>query len=137
VLADFDAAVRPFVTVIDRVPEEQVMSEYRRHQALVFASTYEGFGLVVLEAMSQQLPVIATPVGCAAALVRDGETGYRVPARDAAALAEAMARVLADPLEARRRAERARGQVTNMTWRTSAERTLAVYRQAIQRVRRA
>ena len=67
VLSDFDPAVRPFVTVIDRVPEAQVMDEYRRHDALLFASTYEGFGLVVLEAMSQRLPVIATPAGCAAA----------------------------------------------------------------------
>ena len=40
----------------------------------------------LLEAMSQRLPVISTPAGCAATLVRDGETGYRIPPRDAAAL---------------------------------------------------
>jgi glycosyltransferase involved in cell wall biosynthesis len=136
VLADFDAAVRPFVTVIDRVPEERVMEEYRRHDALLFASTYEGFGLVVLEAMSQRLPVIATPVGCAASLVRDGDTGYRVPARDGAALAAAVRAVHADPGEARRRADRARDAVAGMTWRATAERTIAVYRDALQRVRR-
>ena len=57
-LAAFAPAVRPFVTVIDRAPEDRVMAEYRRHDALLFPSTYEGFGLVVIEAMSQRLPVI-------------------------------------------------------------------------------
>lgn len=136
VLADFDPAIRPFVTVIDRVPEDRVMAEYRRHDALLFTSTYEGFGLVVIEAMSQRLPVIATPVGCAASLVRDGETGYRVPPRDAAALADAVRRLLADPIEARRRAASAREQVTGMTWRATAERTIEVYRQALRRIGR-
>jgi glycosyltransferase involved in cell wall biosynthesis len=135
VLAGFAAAVRPFVTVIDRVPEERVMEEYRRHDALLFTSTYEGFGLVVIEAMSQRLPVIATPIGCAATLVRDGETGYRVPPRDPGALVTEIVRVMADPLEARRLAGRGRDAVAGMTWRSTAEQTLAVYRGAIARVR--
>jgi glycosyltransferase involved in cell wall biosynthesis len=135
VLADFDPAVRSFVTVIDRAAEERVMAEYRRHDALIVASTYEGFGLVVLEAMSQRLPVVATPAGCAATLVRDGETGYSVPVRDGAALANAARRVLADPEDAGQRAARALEQVSGMTWRATAERTIEVYRDAIQRVR--
>ncbi len=137
VLEDFDPAVRPFVTVIDRVPEDGVMEQYRRHDALLFTSTYEGFGLALIEAMSQRLPVIATPIGCAALLVREGQTGYRVPARDAAALADAVERLCADPLEARRRAANAREQVAAMSWRATAERTIEVYREALQRVRRA
>ena len=56
------AAVRPFVTVVDRVPEDRVMAEYRRHDLLLWTSSYEGFGLVLIEAMSQRLPVVATPV---------------------------------------------------------------------------
>lgn len=135
VLADFAAAVRPFVTVIDRVPEERVMEEYRRHDALLFTSTYEGFGLVVIEAMSQRLPVIATPIGCAAALVRDRETGYRVPPRDAEALASAIGRLLASPLDARRLAGAGRDAVSGLTWRSTAEQTLAVYSRAIARIR--
>ena len=51
--------------------------------------SYEGFGLVVLEAMSQNLPVIAAPVGCVPDLVQDGDTGIVVPARDSTALAAA------------------------------------------------
>lgn len=135
VLADFDPALRDWVTVIDRVPEEQVMAEYRRHDALLFTSTYEGFGLVLLEAMSQRLPVVATGAGCGSALVRDGVTGYRVPARDAAAIASAVTRALNNPDEARRLAENAREAVAALTWRATAERTLAVYDSALARLR--
>ena len=134
VLADFDPAVRPFVTVIDRAPEDRVMEEYRRHDALLFPSTYEGFGLVVIEAMSQRLPVIATPIGCAASLVRDGETGIVVPVRNPDAIAEAVTRIIGDPELGRRLADHARRQVAGMTWRATAERTVAVYRAAIDRV---
>jgi glycosyltransferase involved in cell wall biosynthesis len=131
VLAGFDLAVRPFVTVIERVPEERVMAEYRRHDALLWTSTYEGFGLVLLEAMSQRLPVISTPAGCAATLVRDGDTGYRVPPRDGDAVAAAVVRMTANLRDARRMAERACETVSGMTWRSTAERTLEVYRSAM------
>lgn len=135
VLDSFDPAVRPFVTVIERVPEDRVMAEYRRHDALLWTSSYEGFGLVLLEAMSQRLPVIATPAGCAATLVRDGQTGYRIPPRDAGALAAAIVRLKAHPIEARRFADNACAAVAGMTWHSTAEQTLAVYRAAIDRVR--
>jgi glycosyltransferase involved in cell wall biosynthesis len=96
VLADFDAAVRPFVTVIDRAPEEQVMAEFRRHDALLWTSTYEGFGLALIEAMSQGLPAIATPSGCAPAVIRDSENGLLVPFRSVDALTAAAIGLLAD-----------------------------------------
>ncbi len=135
VLAAFTPDVREFVTVIDRAPEERVMAEYRRHDVLAFPSTYEGFGLVVIEAMSQRLPVVATPVGCAATHVRDGDTGYRVPPRDADALASAVGRALDNPAEARRLASRARDAVGALTWRATAEQTLDLYRSALAGIR--
>jgi glycosyltransferase involved in cell wall biosynthesis len=64
----------------------------------------EPWGLVVNEAMNRGLAVIATDaVGAAAGgLVRDGENGLVVPARDSAKLASALARLGADaPLRAR------------------------------------
>ena len=58
------------------------MTAYRRHDVLAWPSTYEGFGMVLLEAMSQRLPVVATPVGCArvAGRIRTDRT-RRVAAR--------------------------------------------------------
>jgi glycosyltransferase involved in cell wall biosynthesis len=130
VLASFDAAARPFVRVVPRAPEDEVMRHYREHDVLVACSTYEGFGMVIVEAMSQRLPVIATPVGCAPMLIRDGHNGVIVPPRDPDALAAALRRVMADAPLRRRLGDRAAETVQPLTWRATAERTLAVYRQA-------
>jgi starch synthase len=135
VLSSFDVGVRPFVTVIERVPEDQVMAEYRRHDALLWTSSYEGFGLVLIEAMSQGLPPIATPSGCAASVVRNHENGVLVAFRSVDALVSAVTDLLADAGARRRLGDAARFAVKGMTWRSTAERTLEVYRAAISRVR--
>lgn len=131
VLESFPAAARPFVRVIPRAPEDEVMRHYREHDLLVMCSTYEGFGMVVVEAMSQGLPVIATPVGCAPMVVRDGENGLMVRARDSGALADAIRRLMADAPLRRRLAERAAASARRFTWRATAERTLRVYRDSV------
>lgn len=66
--------------------------------AVVQASAWEGLPNVVLEAMAARRPVVATDVGGTAELVRPDENGLLVPARDPAALAAALDRVVAaDP----------------------------------------
>src|SRR5262249_10505466 len=95
--AAFSEAARSRLTIIDRAAEEEVVAAYRSHDVLAFPSTYEGFGMVLLEAMTQRLPVVATPAGCAASLVQDEKTGLLVPRRDTDALVSALARLLADP----------------------------------------
>lgn len=79
---------------------------------LVVLPTYrEGFPVVPLEAAAMGLAVVATRVpGCVDA-VEDGGTGALVPAGDAAALAEAVARYLADPELRARHGARARARV--------------------------
>ncbi|MEO8076548.1 MAG: glycosyltransferase family 4 protein [Acidobacteriota bacterium] len=131
VMAAFPERTRPYVTVIDRVPEEQVIVEYRRHDLLVFPSTYEGFGLALLEAMSQGLPVIATPVGCAPDIVRDGDTGVLVPIRDSTALADAVMRLMDSPQDRARIGANGAAAVSSMSWRRTAERTVIAYRKAL------
>ena len=76
-------------------------------------STYEGFGLTIVEAMGMARPVVASRVGGIPEVVAEGETGLLVPPGDHGALAEAMAEILKDPAQARamgeagrRRAER-------------------------------
>jgi glycosyltransferase involved in cell wall biosynthesis len=126
----FDAAVRPFVTVIDRADEERVMAEYRRHDMLLWTSSYEGFGLVLIEAMSQRLPVIATASGYAATILRHGENGMLVPFRDAEAIVAAVTSLLADPDRRRRLGDAGRDAVAGMSWRATAMRVLDVYNAA-------
>ncbi len=63
---------------------------------LLMPSLWEGFGLVLLEAMSRRVPVIASRVSAIPEVVIHGETGLLVGARDVDALANAMTRLLED-----------------------------------------
>lgn len=131
VLSMFSERARSGVTVVARAPEADVIRAYQEHDALLLTSTYEGFGLVLLEAMSQRLPVVATPVGCAPDLVEDGVTGLRIPVRDAPATAAAIQRLMTDAALRRRLGAAARARVSGMSWRATAERTVDVYRRAL------
>jgi glycosyltransferase involved in cell wall biosynthesis len=63
---------------------------------LVVPSLWEGFGLVILEAMARQVPTIASAVSAIPEIVVDGETGLLVPPRDVDALAGALEMLFAD-----------------------------------------
>ncbi len=132
VRAAFDGAAEPHVRVVDRAPEREVMAAYREHDVLAWPSTYEGFGMVAIEAMSQRLPVVATPVGCARTLVVHERTGLVVPPRDARALGAALARAIGDPGLRTRLAEAAFEAVHEMTWTRTATQTLAAYERALR-----
>lgn len=97
-------------------------------------SLWEGFGLVLLEAMAQGLPVIGSAVSAIPEVVIDDETGLLCPARDVNCLARALAALLADP--ARRAALGAAGRARLLgefsPARMVAE-TLAVYQGVLGR----
>ncbi len=59
-------------------------------------SLWEGFGLVLLEAMAQQTPIVAASVSAIPEIVLDRETGTLIPPRDPAALAAAISELLRD-----------------------------------------
>ena len=67
----------------------------RSLDVFVLSSIYEGFGLVLLEAMEASLPIVASKISAIPEIVVEGETGYLVPSRDPQALADAMALMLA------------------------------------------
>jgi glycosyltransferase involved in cell wall biosynthesis len=92
----------------------QVGEVARLHEALdlfVQSSDYEGTPNAVLEAMALETPLVATDVGGTREVAADGVHGLLVPPGDAAALAAAIERALADPEAARRRAAAARARV--------------------------
>ena len=68
----------------------------RRADLFVFPSLSEGFSNALLEAMAASLPIVATPAGAAADLLRDGINAAVVPACDSAALAAGVEALLGD-----------------------------------------
>ncbi|BCL13036.1 glycosyltransferase family 4 protein [Micromonospora sagamiensis] len=87
----------------------------------------EGLGIVYLEASATGLPVVAGDSGGAPDAVREGETGYVVPGRDVAQLADRVATLLADRDLARQLGAAGRAWVEReWRWETQAERLAAL-----------
>jgi glycosyltransferase involved in cell wall biosynthesis len=118
------------------VSDRVVFAGYRDDVAALLAgcdvfclpSFAEGLPLVVLEAMAQGKPVVATPVGGTPELVVDGETGVLVPPGDADALARALTELLADAPRAARMGEAGRARVlAEFSAAAMVERVLGLY----------
>ncbi|HUY14914.1 MAG TPA: glycosyltransferase family 4 protein [Terriglobia bacterium] len=75
------------------------------------AGDRDGIPNVFMEAMASKLPVVSTDISGIAELVDSGQNGFLVNQRDAAALADSLERLLADPALCRRFGERGRAKV--------------------------
>jgi glycosyltransferase involved in cell wall biosynthesis len=85
--APLDAALQKY-RYIPSLPHHEILKEMDRHDVFVFPSLFEGFGLVILEAMARGIPVIATTHTAGPDVITDGEDGYIIPVRSSQAIAE-------------------------------------------------
>ena len=83
--------------------------------------------MVVFEAMSQRMPVIASRSVGAADRLTDGVNALLIPPRDASALADAMARLWHDPALRQSLGESGHAFVRAYTWERAASETVAAY----------
>jgi glycosyltransferase involved in cell wall biosynthesis len=65
---------------IPSLPHDRILDEMRAHDVFVFPSLFEGFGLVITEAMSQGTPVITTERTAGPDLITHGENGWLIKA---------------------------------------------------------
>jgi len=101
----------------------------------VFASTpwYEPFGITPVEAMACARPVVGSEVGGIKSTVSDGHTGFLVPSRDPAALAERLARLQRQPGLARAMGDAGRRRACeHYTWRHVAGQLSAIYAEVLE-----
>ena len=73
---------------LETLPHDEVLREMRAHDVLVFPSLFEGFGMVITEAMSQGVPVVTTPNTAGPDFIEDGRDGFIVPIRSSEAIAQ-------------------------------------------------
>lgn len=103
-----------------------------RADVFVHPARWEGFGLVVLEAMLAGLPVVASEISSLPEIVGGGETGLLVAPGDAASLATALERLLTDAGLRKRFGEAGRARAhERFSVARMAEGTIAVYRRAL------
>lgn len=122
-----ELGLQEVVTFMGAQDQDALPDYYSAAEAVIMPSHYESFGMVALEAMACGTPVIASEVGGLAFLIKDGVTGFHVPDRDPAALADRICLLLTDPLLRGQLGEQAALHARTYSWGTIAEKIVGVY----------
>jgi glycosyltransferase involved in cell wall biosynthesis len=111
-----EVASLPGVVALGPMPHRYAIEALRRSLFSVVPSVLpETFGLVALEAAAAGKPAVASDIGGLRDVVVDGETGLLTPGGDAAALAAAMGKLLADPALREQMGEAARSRAAEFS----------------------
>ena len=117
----------------DFVSEQERILYYAASDVCVFPSTYEPFGIVSLEAMAMEKPVVVGArgvVGFKEQIVNGGpdQNGVHVNGEDPADIAWGIMQTLRDPVKAKNWGENGRRRVLEyFTWQKVAEQTIKIY----------
>lgn len=124
-------AENSFVRCIGSTSDEELRALYNLAETLVLPSFFEGFGLPVLEAMACGCPVIASR---AASLPEvGGEAAFYFDPTRVDALGEVLYNVLTDQNKRNSMKKKGLEQIQQFSWTKTANQTLEVYRQALQK----
>jgi glycosyltransferase involved in cell wall biosynthesis len=86
------------VNFLGRLSDKDLMERYKYSDIFVFPSLYEGLGIVLAEAMSFGLPIIAFDNSAMPYIVKDGYNGILVPNKNTKKMSEAIQKLLQDNL---------------------------------------
>lgn len=117
------------VRLTGRLPEEELIELYRGAAAYVDATLYEGFGYQVLEAMACGTPVVASSATSIPEVL--GGAGLTADPRSPAAIAEQLARVLADADLAADLRRRGLARAAEFSWERTADGLAAAVEEAL------
>ena len=119
------------VIITGYVAQELLPVFYRQADLFVYPSLYEGFGLPPLEALSHGVPVITSNVASLPEVVGDAALTFKPD--DVRELADLMLRVLKDDKLRNSLREKGPEQAKKFSWRTTAEKTIEIYRQLLKK----
>ena len=123
----------------DFIPESERIMHYAASDVCIFPSSYEPFGIVSLEAMAMEKPVVVGArgvVGFREQVLSSGpeQNGVHINGEDPLDIAWGIKQTLRNPEKARNWGENGRKRVLEyFTWRKVAEETLKIYESLIQR----
>ena len=115
------------VTLLGRIPHEQMADYFNSADLFVQGSTKEGSGIALLECLACGVVPVVTDIPAFQAITGNGQVGALWPIGDAAALVSALRELLARPLPAQSRAARDFFR-ENWSFEAIGRRTLSVYR---------
>jgi D-inositol-3-phosphate glycosyltransferase len=126
-----ELGIEELVTFQGAEDQDSLVYYYSAAEMVVVPSHYESFGMVALEAMACGTPVVASKVGGLAFNVQDGRTGFLVPERDPAALADRIRLLLSKPHLRQDLGAEAIRWVSQYSWPSVADRILKIYEGAL------
>jgi glycosyltransferase involved in cell wall biosynthesis len=116
------------VSFLGYFPDEKLPNLYACSDIFVLPALYENFPFAILEAQASGLPVISTKVGGIPELVTDNENGLLVDPADAEQLADAIIRLLQDPIFAEKLGRQGRQlMVEKFAWPHATKEVVALY----------
>lgn len=101
---------------IPSLPHEKILEEMRSHDLMVFPSLFEGFGLVITEAMSQGTPVVTTERTAGPDLIMHGENGWLITAGSIESLVQQLEKLVKNPEAVREAGIHARQTAAARPW---------------------
>ncbi len=113
------------VKYLGYVTHNQKIELMKRAACFAFPSSYEGFGLPVMEAMALGTPVVTSNISSLPEIV--GTAALLVDPENELSIAEALKKLIADPALQDKLAKKGIAQAKKFSWRTAAEETLKVY----------
>lgn len=121
--------VEPSVLVLGYIDDALLVGLYHHCLAYVFPSSYEGFGLPILEAMACGAPVLTSTLSALGEVA--GDAALTLPAIELGLLAEGIARIASDASLRASLRERGLQHVKAFTWERCAKQTLSCYERAL------
>ena len=119
------------VTFLGSRNQDTLPYYYSAAEVVIVPSHYESFGMVALEAMACGRPVVASETGGLAFLIKDGETGFHVPAADVAALTNRLRQLLDDPKLCRRLGDNGQKMAQKYAWENVTKDIESMYRSVL------
>ncbi|MCC7087157.1 MAG: glycosyltransferase family 4 protein [Pirellulales bacterium] len=116
------------VVITGYVEDWQLPHLYRMADLFVLPSKYEGFGMIIVEAMAYGVPVIATDTSCISEVL--GDAGVLVPPDNVDKLVAAMQALIQSPQSREDFVRRGLEQAKAFTWERCAIETISVYEDA-------
>ena len=116
---------------VSSAPHDRILAEMAAHDVFVFPSLFEGFGLVLLEAMAMGLPIITTAHTAGPDLIDEGRQGFIVPIRDADAIADKLDLLQRNPALRRSMGREASLRAREFTWEAYEARLASCIRTAL------
>ena len=133
-LRDLPIEPRSRVVMLGNVPHAELPPYHATCEIFCAPATgRESFGIVLVEAMAAELPVVASDIPGYREVVRDGVEGILIPPREPDVLAEAIGRILDDGDAAKRFGEAGRERASRYSWDTVAREVEAVYLEVADR----